>query len=119
MSSLADLRRLLGPDGGRTPELLALVTAEERDHLPAREERALRKGLSGVVTDPAARLEALEGVLSAAQEAGLSVLGLAPSPIVGGEGNHEYLVHLARGGVGESWQALRVMAHNLVHEEER
>ncbi len=78
-----------------------------------------RVGRRGVVTDPAARLEALEGVLSAAQEAGLSVLGLAPSPIVGGEGNHEYLVHLARGGVGESWQALRVMAHNLVHEEER
>ncbi|WP_134772125.1 ATP-binding protein [Ornithinimicrobium flavum] len=49
----ADLRRLLGPDGERSPELQALVTAEERDHLPAREERALRRGLAEVVRDPA------------------------------------------------------------------
>lgn len=79
-----------------------------------------RLGRRGVVTDPAAREAAIIGVLERAREVGLSVLGVARSPLRGGEGNHEYLVHLtARPGVGPTWQALQVIAHDLSREEER
>ncbi|WP_346007232.1 TlyA family RNA methyltransferase [Janibacter terrae] len=79
-----------------------------------------RLGRKGVVTDPAARETAIIGVLERAREVGLSALGLARSPLRGGEGNHEYLVHLtARPGVGPTWQALQVIAHDLSREEER
>ncbi|MBM6546576.1 TlyA family RNA methyltransferase [Janibacter sp. YIM B02568] len=60
----------------------------------------------GVVTDPRARADALRGVLEDAATLGLQVLGLTRSPISGGEGNTEYLVHLARReDVGLTWQA--------------
>lgn len=51
----------------------------------------------GVVTDPEQRAEAIRIVLRAAADAGFAALGLAASPIAGGHGNREYLVHLARG----------------------
>lgn len=53
----------------------------------------------GVVRDPAARFDAVMQVLWAAFDVGLGVLGVLASPIAGGHGNHEYLVHLrTRGG---------------------
>ena len=65
-----------------------------------------RLGKHGVVTDPRARADALRGVLEEAAACGLGVLGLVESPISGGEGNIEYLVHLTRRrGVGLTWQA--------------
>lgn len=79
-----------------------------------------RLGRKGVVTDPAARLAAITGVLERAAEVGLAVLGIARSPVRGGEGNHEYLVHLTRRtGVGLTWQAQTDIAHDLVQEEAR
>ncbi|GAA1575707.1 TlyA family RNA methyltransferase [Leucobacter aridicollis] len=51
----------------------------------------------GIVTDPALWREAILKVLTSAAENGLGVRGLAPSPIAGGEGNREFLVHLLRG----------------------
>lgn len=51
----------------------------------------------GVVTDPAQRAEAIRIVLRAARELGLAARGLVASPIAGGSGNREFLVHFARG----------------------
>ena len=79
-----------------------------------------RLGRKGVVTDPAARRAAITGVLERAAEVRLAVLGIARSPVRGGEGNHEYLVHLTRRtGVGLTWQAQTDIAHELVQEEAR
>jgi 23S rRNA (cytidine1920-2'-O)/16S rRNA (cytidine1409-2'-O)-methyltransferase len=53
----------------------------------------------GVVRDAAARSDAVMGVLWAAFDLGLGVLGVLASPMAGAHGNHEYLVHLrARAG---------------------
>jgi 23S rRNA (cytidine1920-2'-O)/16S rRNA (cytidine1409-2'-O)-methyltransferase len=50
-------------------------------------------GKSGVVRDPATHKEVLQTILTFAQELGLSLQGLAYSPITGGEGNIEFLAH--------------------------
>lgn len=77
-----------------------------------------RLGRRGVVMSAAARAAALEGVLARAAEVGLAVTGLGRSPVRGGEGNHEYLLHLSRrSGVGMTWQAQQVMISDLVQEE--
>lgn len=58
----------------------------------------------GLVTDPAARADAVMSVLWAAWDAGLGTYGAIASPIAGTHGNSEYLVHLrpgaGRGGPG-------------------
>jgi len=48
----------------------------------------------GVITDPQQWRGALERVLSSAESTGATVLGLAPSPLRGGDGNVEFLAHL-------------------------
>lgn len=48
----------------------------------------------GLVTDVAARADAVAGVLWAAWDAGLGTFGVVASPIAGTHGNHEFLVHL-------------------------
>ena len=45
----------------------------------------------GIVTEPRHRVAAVARVLEAAANAGLYCLGLAPSPILGGDGNEEFL----------------------------
>ncbi|MDR5701759.1 TlyA family RNA methyltransferase [Agromyces aerolatus] len=63
----------------------------------------------GVVRDASARSDAVMGVLWAAFDLGLGVLGVIASPIAGGHGNHEYLVHLrARAGSDPSQWTGRV-----------
>jgi len=59
----------------------------------------------GIVRDAGLRAEAIEGVLWAAHDAGLGVVGLMASPIVGTHGNSEYLAHLSpgRGGSPSEW----------------
>lgn len=52
----------------------------------------------GVVTDPALWRSVLDQVAAAATEAGAGVQGCVPSPITGGDGNVEFLLHLVRGG---------------------
>jgi 23S rRNA (cytidine1920-2'-O)/16S rRNA (cytidine1409-2'-O)-methyltransferase len=52
----------------------------------------------GIVRDPALRREAVSEVLWAAWDLGLGTAGLTPSPILGGNGNHEYLLWLSRKG---------------------
>lgn len=51
----------------------------------------------GIVRDRAARQDAAASVLWSAWDLGLGALGIIDSPIPGGSGNREYLVHLRRG----------------------
>lgn len=51
----------------------------------------------GVVTDPARQFQAIERVVTAAEELGLTVLDLALSPTPGTHGNREFLIHMRRG----------------------
>ena len=48
----------------------------------------------GIVTDPRRRADAVMDVLWAAWDAGLGTCGVIASPIVGGHGNREFVVHL-------------------------
>ena len=48
-------------------------------------------GKRGIVKDPKAQLAALEKVLACGEDFGLSVLGVMASPILGGDGNREFL----------------------------
>lgn len=54
-------------------------------------------GKGGIVKDPSAHRFAIERVLQCARECGLEPLGLIASPIRGGDGNSEFLVHLKKG----------------------
>lgn len=105
------------------PEIAGLLTEDGEAVLlikPQFEVGRHRLGRRGVVTDPLARGEAIEGVLAEASTAGLDVLGVTRSPLRGGEGNQEYLVHLTRrSGVGLTWQAQQVIAKELAQEEDR
>jgi 23S rRNA (cytidine1920-2'-O)/16S rRNA (cytidine1409-2'-O)-methyltransferase len=53
-----------------------------------------RVGKGGIVRDEAARRQALADVAAAARALGFGVLGETTSPITGGKGNVEYLLHL-------------------------
>lgn len=53
-----------------------------------------RVGKGGVVRDPEAHVDAINGVIAAAQPLGLEAVGLVASPITGPAGNHEYLLWL-------------------------
>lgn len=81
----AALGQLAGPG-----DLVALVK-------PQFEVGRERIGRTGVVRDPAGRVEAVRTVLTAAAGHGLHVHGLATSPLVGAEGNVEYLAWWRRG----------------------
>lgn len=47
----------------------------------------------GVITDPELHSRACETVVSACEDLGLTVEGVVPSPILGQEGNREFLLH--------------------------
>jgi 23S rRNA (cytidine1920-2'-O)/16S rRNA (cytidine1409-2'-O)-methyltransferase len=51
----------------------------------------------GVVRDPALHREVLESVVGAAESAGLGARAVIASPILGPEGNREFLLHLQAG----------------------
>jgi 23S rRNA (cytidine1920-2'-O)/16S rRNA (cytidine1409-2'-O)-methyltransferase len=67
--------------------LLALVK-------PQFEVGRARIGKGGIVRDEAARADAITGVEAAARALGYRVLGQTTSPITGGKGNVEFLLHL-------------------------
>lgn len=52
-------------------------------------------GANGIVRDAALRDEALARVKDSAEKCGYRVCGVLPSPIPGGDGNEEFLLHLA------------------------
>lgn len=90
---LDKLARLTAVDG----DLVTLVK-------PQFEVGRDRLARTGVVTSPHERQRALRDVLEVVAATGLSVHGLAPSPIVGGAGNHEYLLwarHERRGSMSD------------------
>ncbi|MFJ4252168.1 TlyA family RNA methyltransferase [Microbacterium sp. NPDC090003] len=67
----------------------------------------------GLVTDPATRADAVARTVWSAWDAGLGMLGILPSPILGTHGNSEYLVHLAPGrgsNPTEWWDRINALA---------
>lgn len=54
-------------------------------------------GKGGIVKDARAHKAAIERVCEAALAVGMIPVGLIPSPITGGDGNREFLVHLVKG----------------------
>lgn len=88
--SFISLRLVLAP--------LAAVAAGEADLVvlvkPQFEVGRQRLGSGGVVRDAAARRDAVLGVLSAAEDAGLAPRDLMASPLPGQGGNVEYLLWL-------------------------
>ncbi|MFM7063377.1 MAG: TlyA family RNA methyltransferase [Actinomycetes bacterium] len=67
----------------------------------------------GVFSDPVLWRRVLGEVAVAADRAGAQVQGCAPSPLTGGDGNVEFLLHLRRGGVTSTRDDLldRAVAH--------
>ena len=91
--SFISLRLILGPVAsafGTAPgDIVALVKPQfeaGRGQVPR-----------GVVRDPAVHRSTVEAVVAAAKAAGLEAVDVIPSPILGPEGNREFLLHL---GVG-------------------
>lgn len=76
--------------GGR--DLVVLVK-------PQFEVGKMRIGKGGVVREPAAHQDAINGVIAAAAALGLVPAGLVASPITGPAGNHEYLLWLQDSGL--------------------
>jgi 23S rRNA (cytidine1920-2'-O)/16S rRNA (cytidine1409-2'-O)-methyltransferase len=83
------------------PAIGRLLQPERREALllvkPQFEVGKERVGKGGVVRDPAAHVDAIEGVIAAAQNEGWSACGVTASPITGPAGNHEYLLWLRSG----------------------
>jgi 23S rRNA (cytidine1920-2'-O)/16S rRNA (cytidine1409-2'-O)-methyltransferase len=84
---LAPVATAFGESGG---DIVALVKPQFEAG------RAQVRG--GVVRDPAVHRATVEGVVVAAGAAGLAAQGVIPSPILGPEGNREFLLHLRIGG---------------------
>jgi 23S rRNA (cytidine1920-2'-O)/16S rRNA (cytidine1409-2'-O)-methyltransferase len=80
---LGPIASTFGPDGG---DLIPLVKPQFEAG------RAEAKG--GVVRDPAVHERVLGEVSDAARSIGLETLGTIPSPILGPQGNREFLLHL-------------------------
>jgi 23S rRNA (cytidine1920-2'-O)/16S rRNA (cytidine1409-2'-O)-methyltransferase len=80
---LAPIASTFGPDGG---DLIPLVKPQF--------EAGRGEAKGGVVRDPAIHERVLREVTDAAAAAGLEPLGSIPSPILGPEGNREFLLHL-------------------------
>lgn len=60
-------------------------------------------GKGGIVKDPISRALAIKRVVTCAEENGLALVGLIPSPILGGDGNAEFLACFSRGGCMDAY----------------
>ncbi len=82
------------------PAIRALLKDDASEALllikPQFEVGKSRVGKGGVVRDPLAHIDAIEGVLSAAEGLDWEAKGLIASPITGPAGNHEYLLWLGK-----------------------
>ena len=54
-------------------------------------------GKGGIVREKNAHADAIKRVCTCAEGVGLYPVALIPSPIQGGDGNREFLLHLVRG----------------------
>jgi 23S rRNA (cytidine1920-2'-O)/16S rRNA (cytidine1409-2'-O)-methyltransferase len=61
---------------------------------PQFELQATDIGKGGLVQDPAKYVQVEERLRSSAQDVGLQVAHWLPSVITGGDGNHEFFIHL-------------------------
>lgn len=83
---LPTVQRLVRPGGA----IVALIK-------PQFEVGYGKVGKGGIVRDPKAHREAVESVVRAAQGLGLSVCGTMASPVLGAEGNREFLAIFRKG----------------------
>ena len=65
-------------------------------------------GKNGIIRDPKVHQMTIEKVLKTATQLGFSVKGLTFSPIKGGAGNVEFLVHLLKDGKAEIAQQVNI-----------
>ena len=65
-------------------------------------------GKGGIVRDKAAHADAIKRVCICAESVGLRPVALIPSPIEGGDGNREFLLHLVRGSAREILSEKRI-----------
>ena len=65
-------------------------------------------GKSGVVTDPKKHRRVLREVIESAAATGLVAINLIESPILGAEGNREFLAHLKRATGGLSNRVIKI-----------
>lgn len=81
------------------PRLPALIKEEAEAVVlvkPQFEVGRRQVGKGGIVRDPQLHAAAVEKVRAAAEAAGLAAAGQIPSPILGSEGNQEFLLYLRR-----------------------
>lgn len=78
------------------PAIARCTVAEADAALLIKPQFEVGRVRDGVVTDPALWARAIERVLATAAETGFEIRGLERSPIAGGDGNREFLVHLVR-----------------------
>ncbi|CAN5548558.1 TlyA family rRNA (cytidine-2'-O)-methyltransferase [soil metagenome] len=90
--SFISLAKVLGPIRSVLAPL-APVVALVKPQFEAGRGRTDR----GVIRDPAIHREVMDGVVAAAAELGFGTRAVIASPILGPEGNREFLVHLAPG----------------------
>jgi len=99
------LKELLAENG----EIVALIK-------PQFEAGKVHVGKKGVIKDAKVHLDVIKDITSFVRELGLVPLGLTHSPIKGGEGNIEFLIHIGRSGDGkitdEIIEHVVKMAHN-------
>ncbi len=82
------------------PALARLTTADAELVLlvkPQFEAGRAQVGRGGIVRDPEIHRTVLEDVIRGLAEAGIGVTGAMPSPLRGGAGNVEFLVHARKG----------------------
>ena len=70
-------------------------------------------GKGGVVKEPEVHRQVLHKVAKVAQDLGLQVLGLIPSPLLGPAGNVEFFIHLSKGGKWAAIDVERAVEENL------
>ena len=96
-------RRNAGPVLDTSTVLEALVRAEERDHVPAREERALRRVLGDTIQDPA--------LVRRLVAAGVTDPDRARALV---DGPPQLLARVERAaGIGSALRAVRVAGHHI------
>jgi 23S rRNA (cytidine1920-2'-O)/16S rRNA (cytidine1409-2'-O)-methyltransferase len=90
--SFISLAKILGP---------VMTTLAPGGHIVALVKPQFEAGKGrtdkGVVRDPAIHREVLERIVATTREQGLGTRAVTASPILGPEGNREFLVHLAPG----------------------
>jgi 23S rRNA (cytidine1920-2'-O)/16S rRNA (cytidine1409-2'-O)-methyltransferase len=72
----------------------------------------------GVIRDPAVWMRVLEEVAAAAAAAGLGIMGAMASPLRGGKGNVEFMLHLRRGEDDDSGAVTPLLAAAVAEAEE-